>query len=166
MTGTLSFLRAIADNPGDDACRLVFADWLEERGDWRAEFVRLDCVLRALPADRSRPAALESRWQELRTRLSPSWLAVLGRSALENCESRFLFRCPERWDNLDPTGVAAVRFCQACRERVYYCHSIEEAQDHARQGHCVAVDEGLERSPGDLTEKEEELTLGLMDFDE
>ena len=167
MTNTLSFLRAIAANPGDEAWRLVFADWLEENGDWRAEFVRLDCSLRALPADEPRPPDVQARWAELRARLSPSWRTVLGRATVENCDN-FRFRCPERWDNLAPTPVAAVRFCDACRERVYFCGSIEEAREHARQGHCVAVDEGLPRSPDDLTEPSEEfLTLGmLIDFDD
>lgn len=168
MTDTLSFLRAIAANPGDEATRLVFADWLEENGDWRAEFLRLDCALRAPPAEQPRPPDLQARWQELRARLSPSWRTVLGRPALENCDSRFLFQCPERWDNLAPTAVAAVRFCQACRERVYYCSSIEEAWEHARRGHCVAVDEGLSRRPGDVTglpSSEDGLMLGMIGFD-
>jgi uncharacterized protein (TIGR02996 family) len=36
-----AFLAEIADNPADDAPRLIFADWLEERGDLRAELLRL-----------------------------------------------------------------------------------------------------------------------------
>ncbi|MEK6234231.1 MAG: TIGR02996 domain-containing protein [Planctomycetales bacterium] len=36
-----SFLNEIAVNPGDDAPRLIFADWLEERGDLRAELLWL-----------------------------------------------------------------------------------------------------------------------------
>jgi uncharacterized protein (TIGR02996 family) len=36
------FLKAILDNPDDDAVRLVYADWLEEQGNPdRAEFIRL-----------------------------------------------------------------------------------------------------------------------------
>jgi len=152
MTNILSFLGAIAAHPDDETYRLVFADWLEDHGDWRAEFLRLDCTLRALPADQPGPLDLQTRWLELRSRLSPSWLTVLGRSVLENCENRFLYQCPERWDQLAPTKVATVRFCWACRERVYYCSTIQEAKEHAGQGHCVAVDEGLACSPGDVTE--------------
>jgi uncharacterized protein (TIGR02996 family) len=169
MTNTLSFLAAIAAHPDDEDLRLVFADWLEDNDDWRAEYVRLDCTLRTLPPNEARPTDLQARWQELRSRLSPSWLAVLGRSVLENCENRFLFQCPERWDLLGPTKVAAVRFCEACRERVYYCSTIEEAKEHARRGHCVAVDEGLARIPGDITallDLDDGLTLGLLDVDE
>src|SRR5438105_8701061 len=37
------FLRAIAEEPGDEGARLVFADWLEERGDPLGEFLRNQC---------------------------------------------------------------------------------------------------------------------------
>ena len=36
-----AFLEEIAANPADHATRLVFADWLEERGDARANLLRL-----------------------------------------------------------------------------------------------------------------------------
>src|SRR5690349_9754543 len=36
-----AFLTAIAEDPADPAPRLVFADWLEEHGDPRADLVRL-----------------------------------------------------------------------------------------------------------------------------
>src|SRR5262249_8029086 len=40
------FLRAIIDDPASDMHRLVYADWLEERGDpERAEFIRVQCEL-------------------------------------------------------------------------------------------------------------------------
>lgn len=169
MTNALSFLAAIAKSPADELLRQVFADWLEESGDWRGEFVRLDCTLRELPSDQPRPAELQDRWLELRSRLGPAWKAILGRSEIENCEMRFLFGCPERWDALAPTEVAAVRFCGACQERVYYCHTIEEAREHAKSGHCVAVDEGLPRAPGDVTlprPADEGQLLGILMPDE
>jgi uncharacterized protein (TIGR02996 family) len=39
------FLRAILESPEDDAPRLVFADALEEEGDPRGEFIRVQCEL-------------------------------------------------------------------------------------------------------------------------
>ena len=33
--------RAVVDDPDDDHLRLIFADWMEECGDPRAEFIRL-----------------------------------------------------------------------------------------------------------------------------
>jgi uncharacterized protein (TIGR02996 family) len=40
----LAFITAIHQNPRDDAIRLVFADWLEERDDPYGEFIRLQCL--------------------------------------------------------------------------------------------------------------------------
>ena len=36
---------AIFANPDDDAPRLVYADWLLERGDPRGEFIQIQCKL-------------------------------------------------------------------------------------------------------------------------
>ena len=36
MTDETAFQAALDERPADHALRLVFADWLEERGDWRA----------------------------------------------------------------------------------------------------------------------------------
>ena len=38
-------IQAIEDDPGDDGPRLAYADWLEERGDVRGEFIRAQCEL-------------------------------------------------------------------------------------------------------------------------
>src|SRR5262249_20752151 len=46
-----AFLQAILDDPGDDAVRLVFADWLEEHDDPLGEFIRLQMQLAELPDD-------------------------------------------------------------------------------------------------------------------
>ncbi len=40
MTEHDAFLRAICTDPDDDTPRLIYADWLEERGDPRGEFIR------------------------------------------------------------------------------------------------------------------------------
>lgn len=49
-----AFLRAICDQPEDDAPRLVYADWLDERGDKaslnRATFIRAQIAYAKLPA--------------------------------------------------------------------------------------------------------------------
>src|SRR5277367_2034319 len=41
MNDEQAFLQAMQENPEDTALRLVFADWLEERGDPRGELLRL-----------------------------------------------------------------------------------------------------------------------------
>jgi len=44
MSQENAFLQAILDDPDNDDLRLVYADWLEERGDPRGEFIRLQCA--------------------------------------------------------------------------------------------------------------------------
>src|SRR5262249_36119795 len=57
MDEMIPFLRTIAENPDDDAPRLVFSDWLEEHGHpERAEFIRLQIALaRMNPGDDGYP---------------------------------------------------------------------------------------------------------------
>jgi uncharacterized protein (TIGR02996 family) len=57
MSDEDAFLRAILDHPADDAPRLVYADWLDERGDRvsvrKARFLRTTAqAVRARPRDR------------------------------------------------------------------------------------------------------------------
>lgn len=46
----LRFLEAIRAAPDDDAPRLVYADWLSERGDPRGEFIVAQCTIARLEA--------------------------------------------------------------------------------------------------------------------
>jgi uncharacterized protein (TIGR02996 family) len=176
-----SFCRAIAEAPEDTAARLVYADWLEEQGDPRAEFVRADVRLAAMPAeDPARPALLE-QLQDLRTGLDPDWLARLDRTPIENCvlpptprrrkarpsapSLEFAYMCPLRWELLLEGTEAKVRHCDFCHMNVYHCASMAEAREHAWQGHCVAVDSRLTRTPGDL-EPPMLMTMGLLAMEE
>ncbi len=73
-----AFLRAILADPDDDAPRLIYADWLDERGDAaRAEFIRVQCAVAALKADDPRRPALEARELDLVTAHGPAWAAPL-----------------------------------------------------------------------------------------
>lgn len=72
-----ALLAAILADPDDDAPRLIYADWLEERGDPdRAEFIRLQCHLARSPHGPTRGAA-EARQQELLDRYGPAWARPL-----------------------------------------------------------------------------------------
>lgn len=51
MQDAVAFHRLIAAAPEDDAPRLVYADWLEERGDPRGTFIRVQCALARLAED-------------------------------------------------------------------------------------------------------------------
>jgi uncharacterized protein (TIGR02996 family) len=48
MNEETAFLEAIGANPKDLSLRLVYADWLEERGDARSEYLRVDAKFREL----------------------------------------------------------------------------------------------------------------------
>jgi uncharacterized protein (TIGR02996 family) len=63
-----SFIRAIQRDPEDDDARMVYADWLEQQGDLRGEYLRLEVQLRRIPP----------RLAELVRRISPSWLTQVG----------------------------------------------------------------------------------------
>jgi uncharacterized protein (TIGR02996 family) len=73
------FLRAILTAPADPAPRLVYADWLEERGDpARAEYLRLGAEFVAIP-DRAEVArGVRRRMCELRPRVPAAWLGLLA----------------------------------------------------------------------------------------
>lgn len=53
-----AFLRAIIEEPDDDVPRLVFADFLEERGNPRGTFIRAQC-------QRARLAPHDPQWKDL-----------------------------------------------------------------------------------------------------
>src|SRR4051812_27753342 len=113
-----AFLRAILEAPGDNTPRLVYADWLEERGDPRAAFLRAEVALASVaPTDPQRDG-LHARLRETSAGIDPGWLAVVSRVPIENCGVAFQFRCPRRWESLKPTADEAVRFCESCRQRV------------------------------------------------
>jgi uncharacterized protein (TIGR02996 family) len=73
-----ALLRAIQEAPDDDAPRLIYADWLEERGDAeRAEFIRVQCALARMDEYDDRRPALEARERELWTAHGKAWSAPL-----------------------------------------------------------------------------------------
>jgi uncharacterized protein (TIGR02996 family) len=72
------FLQAILASPADAAVRLVYADWLEDRADPRAEYLRLGARITGLPGGDEATAAARRRMLQLRPMLPPPWLALLG----------------------------------------------------------------------------------------
>jgi len=56
-----AFLRAILKTPHEDTPRLIYADWLEERGDPRSEFIRAQCQLARPPLSQMERRKLTSR---------------------------------------------------------------------------------------------------------
>jgi uncharacterized protein (TIGR02996 family) len=86
-----AFLRTIHDHPGDDGPRLVYADWLDERGDPRGPWLRLEVERTGLPPADPRRAILFSRLEAQRPQFDPGWLAQLDRA------DRYTVLWPQDW---------------------------------------------------------------------
>jgi uncharacterized protein (TIGR02996 family) len=149
------FLQAIRERPHDEAIRLVFADWLEEAGDPRAEFLRVDAQLARSHQGDPEYAELLLRWRDLRDGLPSEWQRLFSRSVVQNCGLK-LVPCPQKWNDLNATPHAAVRHCWACDKPVYYCQSLDELHAHAQLGDCVAVDHHVPFLAQDLLPAREE----------
>lgn len=77
MTHENAFLQAILEYPNDDAPRLIYADWLEEHGDPRGDFIRIQCRLGATSTDEEERSRLERYERELLARHQDRWLGEL-----------------------------------------------------------------------------------------
>ena len=55
---------------------------------------------------------------------------------IENC--KFLFECPQRWEEMDFTDEEMVRHCQVCRENVYLVTTQPELDHNISLGLCTA----------------------------
>ena len=73
-----AFLQDVCAHPDDDAPRLIYADWLDDRGDSaRADFIRTQCELARLSPGDARAAALARRQDELLDRYWYDWRDAL-----------------------------------------------------------------------------------------
>lgn len=65
---------AVCEHPHDETLRLVLADWLDDQGDPRGEYIRVQIALAGLPHSDPRRSPLAVREQELRSEHGRSWL--------------------------------------------------------------------------------------------
>jgi uncharacterized protein (TIGR02996 family) len=72
-----AFLDEIIDHPNDDVPRLVYADWLDEQNDRRANYLRLGVQLSALRAKSPGAATVRRKFMDARAGLDPVWLEQL-----------------------------------------------------------------------------------------
>lgn len=78
MTPDQAFIDAIIESPDDDTPRLIYADFLEGRGESdRAEFIRLQCQLAQMSEEDARRDGLEARESELLTAHRDKWLGAV-----------------------------------------------------------------------------------------
>lgn len=72
------FIASILEEPDSAASYLVFADWLEEKGDPRAEFIRLQWQLEEPSSTSEERKQLKTREKELLSSHSGEWLGPLA----------------------------------------------------------------------------------------
>lgn len=133
-----ALLAAVLAAPLEDAPRLVYAKWLEDRGDLRGQFLRVSVRLEAL-ARREAPlemsakvlwvreiAGLRKRLRELRQVVPVEWALRLFRGRIEHCNRGGGASCPGRWDRLRETQDTTVRYGSHCMRYVWFCWSAAE----------------------------------------
>jgi uncharacterized protein (TIGR02996 family) len=79
LNDDIAFQRAILANPADTTLKLVYADWLQERGDPRAEYVRLQLALGPVRVWEG-PGLWWKETEPLRklaVELDPGWIALM-----------------------------------------------------------------------------------------
>ncbi len=108
MTSEEHFLRAIREAPEDDDLRLVFADWLDERGDPRGELMRLQVQRARHAADEGSLLQVPPRERELLERHAAAWIGPLA----QHLRSSFFLR------GLLFLEMPATRFIRAASLRV------------------------------------------------
>jgi uncharacterized protein (TIGR02996 family) len=164
-----AFLQKLLENPADDTLRMVYADWLDERGGdesrAKAQFLRVTVRLMGPIRRIGWRSARHKELHQLAALLPPAWLAVTSRLKIEGCADararldpdelaqygiRFNVVCDKRWDELTATDDATVRHCGTCKQNVHFCDTIEAARARAWRGECVAVSLGVIRHGKDL----------------
>jgi uncharacterized protein (TIGR02996 family) len=102
MKEDTGFLKAILASPADDVPRLVYADWLDDRGDPRGEYLRTELALARLSRRSRKAKDLRFRLQELPRSIKPSWLAVFDQPAVMRANPTPF---PAGWWSIDLEGV-------------------------------------------------------------
>lgn len=103
MPAEAAFIDALRDDPDDRTLCLVYADWLDERGDSRGELIRLQCELEGTPMANPRRHVLRRAIEEWGNRHQSEWLAPLRRRVLGWQSARMEFGLVENV-TMSPAG--------------------------------------------------------------
>lgn len=95
MNEEAAFLASINAAPKEATPRLIYADWLEELGDFRSELVRIEEEMREIPVFADRYWLLKSRRNELRSESPKAWLKKMAYST--ECSPTFVHGIPTGW---------------------------------------------------------------------
>ena len=133
------FLDEIRANPDDDAARLVYADWLEERGEDAAAFLRWDVEwFRSESFGSAREESLR-RLTRLLSHISESRLRQLYLSRAVRCTDEWT-GCPGRWSQLLPPKNNFARLCGECDQVIFKVGSVADLYRQSLIGHSVCCD--------------------------
>jgi uncharacterized protein (TIGR02996 family) len=72
------FLRQLREHPDDNVTRMAYTDWLEERGDPRGEYLRLEAALTRVGNSGPERDHLEAEVTRRANRLDAGWLEGAG----------------------------------------------------------------------------------------
>lgn len=131
------FIAEIHAQSHDETPRLIYADWLEENGDPRAEYLRLECELIGLEPGDVLYEELHPRFVKLRREMPEDWLGEIGRSRVMNCGES---QCPKLWKRMDATSIGTIKICRTCRQPIQYYASVAAAAVNALRDQRVAID--------------------------
>jgi uncharacterized protein (TIGR02996 family) len=118
MTDGEALLQAILAEPNDDLHRRAYADWHQERGDPRGEFIHVQCALARLPEHDDRWGDLAARERDLLARSGAEWAGplepfchdwIFRRGFAEWVRLRGTYACPTDPDFLDCLSAVAAR---------------------------------------------------------
>ena len=138
------FLLAAMNCKLDDAARGEYVELLEVKDPIRAEWLRLGVELHQHATD---DTSVHQRLAALGRQINYDFKRVFDHENIINCGNaknekprvRFSLVCDKRWETLLPTEEDSVRHCNECQTQVHYCHTVREAEAHARAGNCIAV---------------------------
>jgi uncharacterized protein (TIGR02996 family) len=125
-----AFLRAILDGLDDDTPRLVYADWLEERGNPWGEFIRCQC----LAAQKQTPAGRKKEYTARAGELMAQhrWLPLYFDRTATEVERGFVTRYRLNWEpEPDDATLAPYASDPFFALTAHYVGCYEEPQDFA-----------------------------------
>jgi uncharacterized protein (TIGR02996 family) len=155
MTDDSTFLRALLTSPNDNDLRLIYADWLEERGDPRAPFLRLEVALHETKSS-ARPPELCERLNQARRHLMDHrhnhdnhsrggpLLGTLPYASPEQARGEL-----ERVDRRSDVFELGAILCEVLTGQPPFTGTPEEVKTQAQAGHLGPVQQRLESCGAD-----------------
>lgn len=155
MHGESDMLDPVLAAPDDHERRLIYADWLEEHGDPRGDYLRAAMTLEKLENEMPAPSQRQ-RWlnavdigrlkrtlRNLATAVDAGWAARIHRGCIQHCnwvfESYSTGNCPRLWHRLPENSDRFVRHCDQCSRDVWYCQSQERLSEALLSRHPVVL---------------------------